>query len=47
MKKTENLNVAERDFTQPEDQEHAEQNYEKIVSFLLNRYLKEREQDKK
>lgn len=47
MEKTENLNVADREFTPPEDQEHAEQNYEKIVSFLLSRYLKEREQDKK
>jgi hypothetical protein len=47
MEKTEKVGVIDREFAPQDAQKQAEQDYEKIVSFLLSRYLKERDKDKK
>lgn len=46
MAKTKKAKVREKEAAPPDAREYLEQEYEKIVSFLLNRYIKERDEDK-
>lgn len=45
MEKTKKLNTAERESTSSEAQEFSKRDREEIISFLLKRYLRERDED--